>query len=282
MESMKFLNRTIVLGCGLWMFLVLAQAEIAPGHYSNYQKVLAGFVDAEGSVDYRRLKAERKDLVAFLDSLPTLSPAVYDEWPSQEKIAFWINAYNGCTLKLIIDHYPIRSSFIRSLTYPRNSIRQIPGAWKKITFSIMGEKLTLDHIEHTILRAQFDEPGIHMALVCAARSCPRLRQEPYAGERLEEQLADQAREFLSSPRNFAIDPQKNVVYLSSIFKWYKKDFVSRYAPEQKYPGLNLEESSIIGFVLQFIPAGSSDFLEQGGYKIKYRDYDWTLNAQEDP
>ncbi len=271
-----------MLACGLGISLVLVQAEIASGEYPNYSKVLAGFVDDGGRVDYRRLKSEPQDLIAFLESISTLSSDLYENWPSQDKIAFWINAYNGCTLKLIIDHYPIRSSFLRSLSYPKNSIRQISGAWNKIPFSIMGQELTLEHIEHSILRRQFDEPGIHMALVCAALSCPRLRQEPYTGERLAQQLADQAREFLSSPRNFAVDPQKNLVHLSSIFKWYKEDFVSRYAPENKYPRLNLKESSIIGYVLQFIPTDRSGFLEQGGYKLKYLDYDWALNEQEEP
>jgi hypothetical protein len=141
----------------------------------------------------------------------------------------------------------------------------------------MGEPLTLDHIEHEILRREFEEPGIHMALVCAAKSCPPLRQEPYAGPRLVDQLHDQAGRFLSKADNFAIDVGHRTVYLSSIFKWFREDFIGRFAPEDRIPGLDAGESAVISFISCFVAEKNAVFLSRGGYRLKYRSYDWGLN-----
>ncbi len=247
-----------------------------------YQRVLMSRVDNEGQVDYRNLKAEPQNLTAFLDSVAALSPLTYEAWLDPEKIAFWINVYNACTLKVIVDHYPIRSSFLSSLRFPKNSIRQISGVWNKLPFSVMGQNVTLDFIEHSILRRQFREPGIHMALVCAARSCPRLRQEAYSGNRLQNQLIEQARDFLSQPQNFAMDQIREEIHVSEIFKWYKQDYAFRSGPEISIPGLNSEESAIMAYISRFIPAGGAEYLLQGNYKVKYRKYDWTLNERQGP
>ena len=196
--------------------------------YKHYSAVLSRYVNDRGLVDYSDLKTHPDELEAYAGELSSLDPAVYAGWNDPQKIAFWINAYNGLTLKLIVDHYPINSSLLRSVVYPKNSIMQIPGRWTKITFEVMGEPMTLDEIEHQVLRAKFDEPRIHMALVCAALSCPRLRNEPFVAERLDGQLDDQTREFLADKNKFRIDREKGAVYLSSIFDWFKGDFVARY------------------------------------------------------
>ena len=151
------------------------------------------FVDRQGMVNYTALKRDRRSLDRFSESLSSFSRQDYDSLQTNEQIAFWVNAYNGLTLLAITDHYPIQSSFLTSLVYPRNSIRQISGVWDELTFPVMGSEMTLDRIEHQILRRDFDEPRIHLALVCAAVSCPPLRSEPYLGSRLDDQLQDQAR-----------------------------------------------------------------------------------------
>ena len=140
-------------------------------------------------------------------------------------IAFWINAYNSLTLVAIIDHYPIKPTVVRSLVVPQNSILQIPGVWTKLKFPMMGGEVTLDSIEHENLRPNFNEPRIHMALVCAAMGCPRLLNRPYDAHELDSQLDNQTMIFLSNPKKFRIDKESNSVYLSSIFKWFGEDFV---------------------------------------------------------
>lgn len=264
----------------LFSTIVLAAESAENFSYKNYASVLEAHVDEKGKVNYSKLKKNSSGLEAFLNNLKALGPGHYQEWRGEKKIAFWINAYNALTLKVIIDHYPIKSSFFRSLSYPKNSIRQIPGVWDKIAFSVMGEELTLDQIEHQILRKEFQEPRIHMALVCAANSCPLLRREPYEGSKLYEQLENQTEKFLSDPKNFAVDKTNHQVYLSSIFKWFGEDFAKVYKAEKGFRRLNQKERAVLHFISQHLPEEDQKFLHEGSYRIKYLKYDWTLNEQE--
>jgi hypothetical protein len=248
--------------------------------YEKYSKVLKTYVDEKGKVNYRKLKENKQEMKVFLDKLEKLEPEDYQSRSDEEKISFWINAYNALTLKVILDHYPLAESSFRTRKYPRNSIRQISGVWSKIKFLVMGKEITLDHIEHKILRKEFKEPRIHMALVCAARGCPPLRQEPYKAEMLNEQLDDQTRRFLSERNNFFIDKKQRLVYLSAIFKWYGKDFIGSYEPSLGFKKRNRRERAVLYFVSLYLQEEDKKFLEQGSYRIKYLNYDWTLNEQE--
>jgi hypothetical protein len=170
--------------------------------YDDYATVLQKYVDDIGMVDYQQLKADRSKLDAFVAALAKLEGKTYEGWTEKGKIAFWLNAYNCLTLKVIIDNYPIESSFFRSMYYPESSIRQIKGVWDKITFTVLGKEVTLGHLEHKVLRKKFDEPQIHMAMVCAAMGCPPLLNEPYRGERVDKQLDEQSHHFLNNRAKF--------------------------------------------------------------------------------
>ena len=244
-----------------------------------YATLLQTYLDDTGLVDYRGLKANREGLDLFASRLRDLDGTVYENWTDQHKIAFWLNAYNSLTLRLIIDHYPIKSSFIKSLRYPKNSIRQISGGWDRIAFPVMGRPLTLNQIEHNILRARFSEPRIHMALVCASRSCPKLRQDPYTAENLEAQLQDQTRAFLRSEDNFSINRQKGEVYLSSIFKWFKEDFQSTEGPSPKLTGQTQAMSAVLVFVSRHVSEELRRYLLEARYNVKFLPYDWSLNER---
>lgn len=259
-----------------------ASADALPFSYEPYEAVLAKYVDERGTVDYRALKANSADLEAFAASLARVRPDEFDSWSDAQKIAFWINAYNALTLEAIIRHYPIESSFIRSLVYPKNSIRQIPGVWDKLRFVVLGREMTLDKIEHGTLRTKFNEPRIHVALVCAALSCPPLRNEPYSADKLDEQLGDQARAFLHSPRGFRVSRREGKVYLSSIFKWFGQDFVKTYGTPDGFAGRSDAERAVLSFVSRYVSEADRDFLLRGGYEIEYLDYDWSLNEQAAP
>lgn len=258
-------------------FLIAVTAGVVRGQgvADEYEIVLKQHVDENGLVDYAAIKESPARLEAFAAALARLPRATYDEWNDESKIAFWINAYNALTLKLIVDHYPIQPSTLKKLIYPANSIRHIPGAWDTVTFEVMGEKMTLDHIEHGILRKEFDEPRIHMALVCAAVSCPPLRREPYRGEELGDQLDDQTRRFLSNPERLAIDRDAGVVRLSAIFDWFAADFVRQYGNE----GGRSDQDAVINFVGRYVGDDDRLYLEKGGYDVKHFDYDWTLNER---
>jgi hypothetical protein len=231
-------------------------------------------------VDYKGLKARRHKLDEFASALAKHDRKDYEKWTDKAKIAFLVNAYNALTLKAIIDNYPIQSSFLRALRFPKNSIRQIPGVWDELKFTVMNEPITLDGIEHDTLRAQFNEPRIHTALVCAAIGCPPLRNEPYTAESLDAQLHDQTTRFLGNPKQFRIDRDKRIVYLSSIFKWFGNDFVKKYGTGKKFSGYSDSERAVLNFISGFVTPDDKTFLEKGGYSIDYLDYDWSLNEQQ--
>ena len=242
--------------------VAFAQTELAAG----LAPVLATYVD-RGRVDYVGLQANRDRLYRFNASLARVTTATYAQWNEAAQIAFWIDAYNALTLQIILEHYPTRSILV------------VPGAWKRFKFNVAGREVNLDAIEHAILRQQFNEPRIHMALVCAARSCPPLRSEPYEGDRLDAQLDDNARIFLGNPANFAIDREKNTVKLSAIFKWFGRDFVATYGNDAAYADCSPAQGATLNFISSFISPADREFLVAGGYRVTYARYDWSLNAQ---
>ena len=158
--------------------------------HTPYAKVLRQFVQTP-FVDYAALKNERSALDASVDAFAQPSIAEEQAWPREQRLAFWINAYNAFTLRAIVDHYPIKGSWLS--LQPRNSIRQIDGVWTTIAWQAAGRRVTLDDIEHKILRAQFKEPRIHFAINCASISCPPLPPEPYLAPTLDAQLDAAAR-----------------------------------------------------------------------------------------
>ena len=241
--------------------------------------MLKQHVDDQGMVNYKALSADRAPLDRYVESLAPLPASAYAAWDDNAKIAFWLNVYNALTLQTIIDHYPIQSGgFISGLRFPANSIRQIQGAWDVIQHNVMGTSMTLDMIEHATLRKQFMEPRIHMALVCAAQGCPPLRNEPFAGERLDAQLDDQARRFVRNTAKVNWDQASRTLYLSSIFKWFGEDFAAQYQTS-KFAYAREDQRPLIAFAAQYLPAQQAQALELNPIAIEFLDYDWTLNEQ---
>lgn len=222
----------------------------SPSH-QLYTQLLQKYVDDSGWVNYKGLIKDKSKLQEYLQTLSNNPPS--DQWSQNEQIAYWINAYNAFTLKLIIDHYPLNS--IKDIGF----FIQIPFVntpWQKKFFSIGGDKMDLDEIEHNILRKRFNEPRIHFALVCASRSCAKLRREAYTGNKLDEQLNNQARTFLANRNKNKITPDNAA--LSSYFKWFKKDFT--------------KNGTIREYINQYAPVKVNE-----GAPITYLKYDWRLN-----
>lgn len=274
----------VILTAALWPLMWAQAGELVEGEgfdYDDYAVALTKHVDENGMVDYKTMKEEVGPLHGFLDEIDELEPKAYEEWNDNEKIAFWINAYNACTLEAIVVHYPIKPSFPARLWYPKNSLRQISGVWDSLEFRVMDKRMTLNEIEHGELRKKFDEPRIHMALVCAAMSCPLLRNEPYTGAKLDEQLDDQSRRFLADTDNFRIDREQNVVFFSSILRWFAKDFVKKYGTDEKFKGRNRKKRAVLNFISGYVDEEDRRYLAEKKYNIKYIDYDWALNEQKD-
>jgi len=252
----------IVIGSG-------AGARVASGAgpttvaLEPYAQTLQRVVTPEGRVRYAALKADPAGLDAFLASLAEGSAEDLVKLPEAGRIAFWINAYNAITLKTIIANYPIHARGFSALRYPSSSIRQISGAWSNREWTVLGTRMSLDDIEHGTLRKQFHDPRTHMALVCAALGCPPLRNEPYEGARLNEQLDDQARRYLASPAGLRLEAGGHRVAVSSIFKWFASDFEAT--------------GGVRAFLNRYAPAAARAAIADAKTAITYLDYDWTLN-----
>ena len=209
-------------------------------------------------VDYRSLSKSPSRLEGYLQELESVPRPIFETWQRSQQLAFLINAYNAWTVQLILSHYPIES------------ILEIEKPWKQPLVRLWGEALSLDRLEHGLIRPDFDEPRIHFALNCAARSCPPLRREAFEASRLEEQLEESAQQFLGDARNnrVELDSGKVRLNLSKIFEWYGNDFQSRY-----------------GGVLPFVAPRISDDrnvksrIREGKVEVHYLEYDWGLNGQ---
>jgi len=238
-----------------------------PLSYEGYASVLQTYVDDEGMVDYPALQNNSQPLKDFVAQLAAVSPEAYATWTAADQIAFLINAYNAITLESIIDQEPLKES-----------IKDIAGVWRITTHEVMGQSVTLDNIEHDMLRKNFVEPRIHAALVCAAISCPPLRQEPYTGDELDAQLDDQVQTWLASDKGLNIDRDQKQVSLSMIFDWFGQDWEPQYAVESGFTG-NEKQRATLNFISNYVSPEDQTFLAEGDYSIQYLDYDWSLNRQ---
>jgi hypothetical protein len=260
-----------------------AQERLAPSGFdhSAFDAVLRAHVTHAG-VRYAALKADRAALDRYVAALAATGAAEFDAWPRTEQVAYLINAYNALTIRQVVDRYPIRRRLFsaRGLVRPANSVWQVPGFFDGIRHRVAGRDLTLDDIEHEWLRRRLDEPRVHFALVCAARSCPPLRREAYAADRLDAQLDDQARLFFNDPALNVFDRASGEVRLSSILRWFGEDF-ARYAPAEGFRG-STDERGSLAFAARFLPAATAGWLRTATYSIRYIDYDWSLNDAGTP
>jgi hypothetical protein len=229
--------------------------------HAAWTSILSRFVK-DGDVDYAGLKAgAQADLGRYLSSLGSVSRADYQGWNREQKLAFWINAYNAATVNLILDNYPISS--IRK-------IGLLPGAAFRLPVltvpAYRESELSLNDIENKILRAEFHEPRIHFAIVCASKSCPKLQSEAYRAAVLDVQLEKAAREFARDPSKNRYEASSQVLQLSSIFKWFHEDF-------------DAAAGSLPAYFARVAEPATANALENAKVKVEFLDYDWTLNGR---
>ncbi|UCF43665.1 MAG: DUF547 domain-containing protein [Planctomycetota bacterium] len=241
--------------------------------------ILTSYVNDSGMVDYKNLKYKKVKLKKLLDEFDNLDPNRYNAWPREDKIAFWINAYNTQMLNIIVENYPIESSRILRLFWPPNSIRHIKGIWSNHKFIVMDEEFTLIRLEHRFFRKEFDEPRVFFALCNASLSSPPLRNQPYYGHKLNQQLDDQVKRFLSSPSALEIDQNAKVVRLSAVLQptWFGSEFISKYGIDKKFKDHPPAVRAVLNLITNYISKQDVRFLETENYTIEYIKYDWTLN-----
>jgi len=227
--------------------------------HDAFDGLLKKYVDSDGMVNYKAWHASASDRAILKGYLESLSQADATVPAAREaKLAFWSNAYNALTLEGILRVYPTTSI--------RNHTAKLVGynIWKKLFLQVGNQKVSLEHIEHQILRPM-GEPRVHFAIVCASIGCPRLLNEAYVADRLEEQLVTNSTDFFSRPQNLKIDGRGNL-NMSQIIKWYGSDFGS-------------SSQGQIKALEPYFPQAAKELVSSGRYQIKYLKYDWNLNAQ---
>lgn len=262
MKKSLSLKQTLLFTAFTFIFIASActSPTIASGNgepisHQSWDVLLKKYVAANGEVDYKGIQKDEAALDAYLKLLSENAPNE-TKWSKNDQMAYWINAYNAFTVKLVLQHYPLES--IRDL----GSKIQIPfvnTAWDIKFIKIGGTELDLNNIEHGILRAKFDEPRVHFALNCASYSCPILRNQAYTGAALDNQLQEQAILFINDATKNKITAQ--APQLSSIFDWYAGDFKKK--------------TTLIAYLNQY-----SNVKIAADAQIRFLEYDWSLNDKK--
>jgi len=209
--------------------------------HDQWNTLLSKYVSPTGTVNYGALKKNESKLDAYLNLLEQTPPS--SEWSNNKQLAYWINAYNAYTVKLILNNYPV------------SSITNLHGGkpWDQQWINIAGKTYSLNDIEHKIIRPQFKEPRIHFAVVCAAKSCPPLLNKAFTEQNIDQLLDQITKAFINNSVSNTINAKE--VQVSKIFDWYGEDF-----------------GDLIGYLNKY----SSTKINSGA-KISFKDYDWSLN-----
>ena len=228
--------------------------------HESWDELLRHYVDSDGNVDYSAWKESPSDLEKLNDYLATLSRLDESRAASKsERLAFWINAYNAVTVLGILREYPTSSI--------QNHTARVWGynIWRDLKLVVGDKTYSLGEIEHRVLRP-LDEPRIHFAIVCASRGCPRLRNEAYLPERLDEQLDSNSIAFFADLTKCRVNPATDQLWLSPILKWYAADF-------------GQSTSAILQRITNWLPPYVRAFIKRTELRTDYLDYDWNLNDQ---
>jgi hypothetical protein len=219
---------------------------------SLYADLLHKYVK-DGVVDYQGFKKEQEQLERYLEVLENVDPK---DLSHDERFAYYVNLYNAWTIQLILSGYPGVAS-----------IKDLGGffssPWKKEIVRIKGDVVTLDHIEHDILRPRFKDPRVHFAINCAARSCPPLQSEPFRGSTLDQQLDEATGSFINDSQSNYLEG--NSLHVSRIFKWFGEDF----------------NQDVVGFFLKYAEGDLKERLKKrkDDIDVECLDYDWSLNGK---
>jgi len=246
----------------LMLLLALPARADLDGATAAWGTLTAKYVVDDRWIDYESWHVDAHDVAALSNTVDAFEAIDPDALEGDDRLAFWINVYNAVTVELILDHYPV------------DSIKDIDGAgllgspWKLERVTIAGRPLTLDQIEHEIIRVEFDEPRIHFAVNCASVGCPPLASEPYVGARLDEQLEAATRRAMNDPTWVDLSDcggsyDDGAIRLTKLFDWFRDDFGG--------------DAAVRNFIARYRPADAFR-LRNTNCDLEYVDYDWSLNA----
>ena len=258
-----------VLALLVFLTLTLAGDGWANGFdHTTLDRVLKGYVNEIGEVDYAGLKKNPAELDRYVEMLAATSPANRPHlFPTRDdRLAYWLNAYNAFVLKAVSAAYPVNS--VRDMGFLYSFF------WRR-KFLAGGQQMTLTHLENQMIRRRFGDPRIHFALVCASLSCPLLPREAFTGPALQEQLERAARLFINQKRNLTMDTTANRVYLSGLYNLsdYEKDFLQHLRkrnPDRKV--------TLLDYILPYLTPRNLQALNfLRNPKIEFLRYDWSIN-----
>jgi hypothetical protein len=251
--------------------LLLLSSPLLAFDHSGWDTLLKKHVSWQrngvaSAVNYEGIAAERAALKKYLNSLSAVSADAFSQFSNDQQLAFLINAYNAYTIELILRE-PVRPDSIRDIgTF-------FSGPWDQRFFTLLGQKRTLDEVEHTLIRGNpnLKDPRIHFAVNCASIGCPALRPEAFVGDQLEQQLADSTQRFLRDRERNRYNSETDTLEVSKIFDWYQEDFA--------------ESAGSLSLYLQRyanildIPENRQTALREGSIKVRFLPYNWSLNGQ---
>lgn len=228
--------------------------------HQTWDELLRRYVDADGFVDYTGWKQSPEDMQKLDEYLMALSRAdAARDATAVQRLAFWINAYNAVTVRGILREYPTTSI--------QNHVARVWGynIWRDLKLIVGDRRYSLGEMEHSVLR-KMNEPRIHFAIVCASRGCPRLLNEAYSAERLEEQLSRNTLAFFADSTKCSVDAAKNELHLSPILEWFATDF-------------GASTPAVLQRIANWLPESAQAAARSPEVRLKSLDYDWSLNDQ---
>lgn len=256
------------IAAGVLTPLAFRPANATEETESIYAALLLQYVstdpDGINRVDYARWHGNQADREGLAQYIATQSKAAPSAMPRNMAFAYWANLYNSVTLKVVLDHYPVKS--IRDIRSEASlfDLKALIGPWRTKLVTVEGKMLSLDEIEHSILRPTFHDPRVHYAVNCASLGCPNLQPTPWRAETLNDGLDAAARAFINHPRGVLVRGDGRLK-ISSIYHWFKEDFGGNDEGVLKHLRRYAQ-----GTLLQRIEAGTS---------IAEDDYDWRLNQK---
>ena len=267
-RRMRFVLLLVLLGSILCSGNSISEAAdpASPFSHGVFDRVLRAYVNETGEVDYGGLSRSGGDLDRYVHLLAVVSPDSHPErFPSeQDRMAYWINAYNAFVLKKIVEHYPVESIL---------KIKRFRGFFWMFRFFVGDQKYTLRELLNGILRVRLQDPRIHFVLNCGARGAPPLERRAFTVEDLDERLEHAAYRFIRDSRNVRIDRDHGKIELSPIFDWYDQDFKTSYIMRTNAWG-----AVVLDYVKLYLSEEDAAYLaERPSLKIEYGSYDWHLN-----
>ncbi len=256
--------------------------------HDKFAHIFAKYVDKNGLVKYNKLRRIKFKLPQLQRIFANLDPNEYNSWTEQDQLAMWINAWNIQMFRILVQYYPVEDNRYKHIMWwPADSIRHINKRLgddiegiKRQKITVMDEEFTLLMIEQKILRDKFAEPKVFLAISQGCLGGPPLRQEPYYGYKLQQQLEEQIKKFVKQKSTFDINRNNKTVTISALFlpkEMYGNDFIKKYGTDKKHKDQPTEIRAILNFMTPYLNAQQREFLEREIFKVNFRTYNWKIN-----